>query len=336
MTIQVESDEPLARDIWCSMLSSGHGLSVTPYAHPDWVDYQARTIPRAVGASLLLTLTDGSRVGVPLLRVRDSLGFHSHWALGHDEYSALLANEPLSPARRDAVYRYLARVRRPIRVTLAPERSEPQWAPGEPWGIDEYTTHVLDLPSSYDAWFRSAAQTCRANIKRADKSGLVLSAANTPENVSAYYALYEMSTKRWSTAEKTRHHKDYFERLAACPLTRLLIAYKNGEPAAGFITLEFGGYIVYYQGALNWSFTQYRPTYFGLSELIRGAIDRGVTTLNFGSSLGIESLERFKRNFGATRFTYHTHHIHDTWTRLRRAARYYRSRIDAALSSSQS
>jgi Acetyltransferase (GNAT) domain len=186
--------------------------------------------------------------------------------------------------------------------------------------------------SSRSAWWRSLCVLFAVElISYTDITviGFVLGASS----VALYYALYEMNTERWGTAEKTRHHKDSFERLAACPLTRRLIAYKDGEAAAGFISLEVGGYILYYLGASNRSFTQCRPTSFGLSELIRRTIDRGVTTLNFGSSLGIDSLERFKENFGATPARYCTHFVQDSWTWLSRAIRYYRTGIDAVLNS---
>ena len=41
--------------------------------------------------------------------------------------------------------------------------------------------------------------------------------------------------------------------------------------------------------------TTYRPAYFGLVRILKRAIDSGFTRLNFGASLGIESLEKFKR-----------------------------------------
>jgi hypothetical protein len=322
--------ERLARDEWEALVAAAPG--VTPFVHPEWLAYQQQLIRGSRDSSLLFRFADGVRAGLPLIEVPGTFNRPGWWSVAHDEYGGLLADRPLSPSHYREAYQYLARRYRPIRMTMPPQiHADAAALASQGWESVQNSTHILDVPASYEIWFNTvASRSCRRYVRRAEKSDLTASDAKSPDNIRAYFDLYGLSTERWGS--KSRHEQSFFEQLLRCPLTRLLVVYRQGEPAAAMITLEFRDYIAYYLGVSNRELSTFMPTYFGLTLILRGAITRQVRVLNFGSSLGIESLEQFKEQFGAKRQAYTSYYIEDAWTRLHRFSRYYRSRLAAAFS----
>jgi hypothetical protein len=316
--------EPLQRADWLTMIGGTGADAVTPFQHPAWLDYQAGTIA-GTDASLAFRFPGGEVAAVPLLRVRRHFGRAQHWS----EYGGVLTQSPLPPAHLESIYAYLARERRPVRLTVPPSARSAAWTPAAPWQSDHHTTHLLELPESYDEWFNHRVhKTCRTDVRRGEKSGLSISTEGSPRDLDAYLALYELSADRWDARGPVkRRNRESFARLLACPLTRLQIIYKADRPAAGMITLQWGTYVMYYLGASDRTLADCRPTDFGLSELVRSSIAAGKTVVNLGQSLGIASLQKFKEKYGAVKFGYRTDYMTDALTSLVRSYRYYRRRL---------
>jgi hypothetical protein len=320
--------EPLSTEVWKDLVSRQGWGQLSPFQHPEWVNHQIRSIPGAMGASLLFRFPGGVRAAMPLVALNTRLGYKRYWSSCHDEYGGLISDGELQDGELGRIYEYLYSHNRPIRVTPAPEVGITTVPTG--WGSTKQSTHLLKLPGSHIEWFDKVIQkSCRTDIRKAEKSALSMDSGASAESINAYYGLHVMSASRWHDKRASEIGK--FQALLSCPLSSLHIVRKNGEPAAGLITLHWRGYTVYYLGASNRNLAGYRPTDFGISEVVRLAIQEDGGVLNFGSSLGLDSLERFKEKFGAVKVYYETYYANTRRESFRQALTYYKRRLTSGL-----
>lgn len=315
---------PLDRDVWRTVVDQVAD-PVSPFQLPEWLDYQLASIPRAFDASLQFRMCDGSVAALPLVGLRHALGRVSYWSLAHDEYGGLLTSRRLQHSELEWIYEWLARERRPVRVTTGPSSIAEGWQPPVPWRSHHYSSHVVVLPLSYDQWFDGMAKTSgRRDIRRASRSNLNVSRARSERDLESYYEVYQSSTARWGKAAKPRA---YFSGLLACPLARLYIVYSGERPAAGMIVLVSRDSAFYYLGATNLDFSAACPADLGIAEVVRDCIAFGCRTLNLGGSLGRPELERFKEKFGAQKQQFRSDYVPTPATLLAEYSRYYRMRL---------
>ena len=315
---------PLDRDVWRTIVD-GAADAVTPFQLPEWLDYQLASIPRSFDASLQFRMADGSVAALSLIGLRHSLGRVSYWSLAHDEYGGLLAQRGLQHSELEWIYEWLARERRPVRVTTGPSTVDERWRPLPPWRRHHGSCHVLALPASYDVWFDGIAKTsCRRDIRRASRSNLRVSRAGSERDLESYYEVYLSSTARWGKVAKPG---SYFSSLLSCPITRLYIVYRDDRPAAGMFVLVSRDSGFYYLGATNLDFSAYCPADLGIAEIVRDCIAAGCRSLNLGASMGRSELERFKEKIGARKQEFCSYDVPTPTTLLAEYAHYYRTRL---------
>jgi hypothetical protein len=186
------------------------------------------------------------------------------------------------------------------------------------WSRVGRSSHVLDLDGGYDAVWARMHSPKRNRIRKARASGLVLERGNDPVLVGRFYALY----LRWSAirAQRRRLPPALITLLARWreprwkfdatarrmgPALTVLMASHEGREVAGAVYLQMGKSAVYWRGASDLDLSREYPANDLLQdEMIAEACNAGCTHYHMGESGGVESLMRFKSQFGAQPIDY--------------------------------
>ncbi len=269
----------------------------TFYQTPIWHRIAARHY-HAESAPLLFRLgNDGNTEAcLPLLKKR-------RW--GRDvyfspfgTYSALICSRQLAPEELEAIALKLKRLN--IHLVSSPFAKNVVTV-GTPL---ETKTQVIDL-TSMDAEnpMRDWEPDQRRRALLAQKNGVIVKEATSPEEWKRYYALYEISIRRWGEKATGVYPASLFEDIR-CSLSgsssmRLWLAEHNGEIGGGCLVFYHNGWAMYWHGASDQRFFALGTTQLLYLTMIQDALSRNFSVLDLMGSAGLEKLEAFKGKFGA-------------------------------------
>nr|WP_297584079.1 GNAT family N-acetyltransferase [Roseibium sp.] len=187
------------------------------------------------------------------------------------------------------------------------------------WRVASRISHVIDLAGGYEhVWTECFRSTKRNRIRKAKKFGLKLQKGNSPDLVDTYYSLYlrwsEVRAKkrklppqlvRWLALRREPRWK--FDNVARTmgQALQVYVASVNDTPVAGAVFLQMGKSAVYWRGASDPDLLRKYPgNDLVQNEMIQDACLAGCLTYHMGESGGVESLMRFKSDFGALAIPY--------------------------------
>lgn len=272
--------------------------------------------------SRLYELADGQRLLFPVVRQRGlppGLALRASppasWGIG-----GLLSYRPIEARHIHIVLEDLARLPG-LRTIIRPNPLMGSlWAAARPKGITiiPRMAHVLDLHAGFDqVWSHAFLSGTRQNVRRAEKSGLVVECDTTGKLVPVFYDLFMQSIDRW--AEK-QHEPPGLARWRAAqrdPLAkfkmmakllgnkcRIWVAWKDGQPAASILVLQDTN-AHYTRGAMNKELAGPTRANDLLQKLaIEDACRSGCGYYHMGETGASTSLARYKANFGAVAVPY--------------------------------
>lgn len=175
-----------------------------------------------------------------------------------------------------------------------------------PLGVPDAETkrgvvHRLTLAEP-DELFRKFESQVRRNIRKAERSELKLRVAEREKDLTdLYFALHADTRRRLGVpTQPRRFFAAIWRRMLAAGLGFALLVYREGEPVAGAVFLEWNGVVVYKFGASDARYWGLRPNNLIFWEAIKRAHGQGARMLDFGrSDLEDEGLRAFKRSWGA-------------------------------------
>jgi hypothetical protein len=186
------------------------------------------------------------------------------------------------------------------------------------WTPVERISHVLDLSAGYESVWKGMDGAKRNKIRKARSVGLHVERGNSADLIDQFYEIY----LQWSAARAQRRNlpKALITLLARWREPRwkfdaaathmasdlsVLVASHEGRPVAGAIYLQMGRSAVYWRGASDPDLARQFPANDLLQdEMIGTACAAGCTHYHMGESGGVESLMRFKSQFGAQPISY--------------------------------
>ena len=315
---QVTSPAPKA--VWEEVLASDPFALVTQ--SPGWLEGLC-----ALGgyddASMLYEWEDGRRLVLPMVRRRRAgagrtalrSSFGEGWGMGGP-----LAPGGVTPDDVAAVCTHLV-AGLGLRTLIRPN---PLLA--DPWRASgaaateriPRVAHVLDLDGGFEhVWNNRFTGGARTNVRKAEKTGVVVEHGASPRHIATFYELFERSLVRWASRQHepawlTRaraHRRDPIrkfhvlaERLGDA--FTVWIASVDGRPAAAAIVL-IGANAHYTRGAMDAEIAgPARANYLLHAEAIRHACEAGCRHYHFGESGTSSSLAQFKTRFGAEAYEY--------------------------------
>jgi hypothetical protein len=289
--------DPVADPLWESLVREDE--TATFFQTPAWLALGARWSPGATVAPLLFDFPEGPAC-LPLLR--DRRWGRDRYFSPFGTYSALVCPRVLDAVEIARVEASLRRLnihlasspftRNPVRVGRAIAAS----------------TRVLDLrevdPENPMAGWKTDQ---RWRARAAERDGLVVRQAATPEDWDAYAALYEKSLERWGDAVSSRYPPDFFRDLRdSLPenRVRLWLAERGGRAGAGFLAFYHNRHAALWHGAADEEFFgagANQLLYLAMSEDARA---RGFSVLDLLPSGGHAGVEAFKARFGSRRIDF--------------------------------
>ena len=271
---------------------------------------------------------DGRRIIVPLVRVGGLIGragiaasLPYGWGFG-----GVLADGRVTEADIRMVVGDLATVGL-TRVSLRPNPlAASAWAAAMPVGTPSVgrTAHVLSLDGSFErVWTERFTGTARTNVRRAEKSDLIVEASRGEDAIAAFFGLYEQSWIRWGDKRRraiaTRWYTDRRrERIGKFQAAAralgdgftVWLASAGDVPVAAIVVLSQRGAASYWRGAMDEELAGPTRANYLLHKLaIEAACAAGATVYHMGDTGGSSSLAQFKTRFGAEPVDYREYHL---------------------------
>jgi len=243
---------PAPREAWRELYR--RDPEALPSQSPEWLDCIC-AFGGYKDASRLYTLPDGQQLLLPnvarkalpeRLSVQASLPYA--WGMG-----GVLTKRELRPEDLAVVFDDLTK-RNVMSISLVPNpRQGSLWQAAQPEGIMGIPrrAHVLDLKGGFDkVWSERFTKQTRKQVRKAEKSGVVVECDTTGRLVPVFEALFQRSVDRWAEqqneprwlAHLRASQRDPFEKTRhiarsmgeAC---RVWVAWHEGVPVAASMVL---------------------------------------------------------------------------------------------------
>jgi CelD/BcsL family acetyltransferase involved in cellulose biosynthesis len=267
-----------------------------PYHHPSW----AATLSHSYRypASVLATLDGSGAVvgGLPVIEVRHA-GRAPRWVslpftdccppLGFDGWPGDDVAHALDRVRRAAGIGRLE-VRSALTGSLV-QSGATSWE------------HVLELGTEEETFARLHANQVRRNIRRAERSGVVVrTGAQEADLVDTFYRLHTLTRHRLGVpVQPRRYFAHLWWEMVAPGHGFVMVAEAGGAPAAAAVFLVHGSTVTYKYGASDPALLHLRPNHLLFWTAIRWACRAGYRHFDFGrTDLGDEGLREFKSRWG--------------------------------------
>ncbi len=304
------------RDVWCSLVDTNRYARV--FQTPEWMRALCTAAPYR-DASRLYRAPDGRLLVLPLARHRVApvaASMPHGWGAG-----GFLGREPERPEDVAACLADLAGLGLArVSVTADPMRADAWRAAVSSHGADlsvrleERVTHVVDLAEGFDHfWSKILDSSMRAKVRRAERAGVEVVCEPSARGIELFYDVY----LRWLDERADRRHlprrliralgmrRDPRRKLAALATHlgdrwRTWIARHEGRVIAATIEVANGEHAMYFRGASDRdAVLRTRANELLQCRMIEHACAIGCRWYDMGESSGVESLEHFKRRFGA-------------------------------------
>jgi hypothetical protein len=280
---------------------------------PEWSAAVLKVRSHLVDASKLYVLQDGRRLLLPLTRRSPAPG------LVVERSGDLLATGGVRPDDVALVLEDLRQRRRASRIVVSAnyynvdawKRGCPPSVPSRPLRI-----HVLNLDGGFErVWTERFQPSMRRAIRKAERSGLTIERDTAGNLTSTFYELArqwmedkarETRTPPWLLARSVagRAEPEELFRAVAVELgdaCRQWVAWHSGVPVASMITLVHGQHAIFWRGYSDKAAAgPLRANNLLQKMAIEDACNSGCRFYAMGESGGVESLERYKENLGAT------------------------------------
>jgi len=278
-------------------LAASHPQALA-FHQPGWTDLLQDCYGFRGFAVVGLTADGSPCAGLPVVEARDPLRRRRWISLPFTDHCPLLSDRPavddevVESLRRRAVSEGVARVE--VRTTLR----------GAPSGDETVgVLHELELQRDHDEVFRRFHKSqVQANIRRAERDGVVVRTATCERDVTdGYFRLHLRTRRRLGVpAQSRRFFRLLWSRVIQPGLGFVILAEAHGTTVAGAVFLHWNGRLIYKFGASDERFKRFRPNHAVMWEAIRWGCERDYAMLDFGrSGLDDSGLRAFKSGWGA-------------------------------------
>lgn len=167
-----------------------------------------------------------------------------------------------------------------------------------------YISHRLDLTPDLDTIFRQCHKdSTQRKIHRAEREGLKYEEGRSETLLQTFLRLYLLTRRRHQAPPQPT---TWFQNLCDCfgEDLKIRVAFQNGSPVAGILTLRYKDALVYKYGCSDARHHNLGGMQFLLWRSIQDAKWHGLRVLDLGrSDPGNTGLAVFKDRWGATRST---------------------------------
>jgi len=291
---------------------------LNPLTHPGWDDLLtsfpehsffhtsawAKVLSESYGfiPHYFVAFRENKIIGIqPLMQVRDIFGRKKAVSLPFSDFC-----EPLFIDRHDfnTTFDHIISIARKYDWQSIELRGGEQWLANKPF-YDEMYTHEIDLNPQSDSIFKSFTDTTRRNIRKAEKSGVIVRHESSLEATKLFYQLNCLTRRDHGLPPQPRKFfQELWETIISQGNGFITTASYRDRAIAGNIYLIFGNDALYKYGASNRTFQNLRPSNLIMWEGIKHSRKLGCFRLNLGRTEKHHiGLLRYKRGFNGKETT---------------------------------
>jgi serine/alanine adding enzyme len=155
-------------------------------------------------------------------------------------------------------------------------------------------------------WRASFSKACRKNLKRAEREGVTVRAAASPEDIESFHRIYIATMDRNEAAGGYYFDREYFQAIfEEMPgSARFALAEHDGTVVAATLYLHDADDVYSYLGGADHDHQHVRPTNAVVHDTIRWAREQGKRRLVLGGGYRPDDgIFRFKASFSPERAT---------------------------------
>lgn len=319
--------ENISEKKWLEILDRKKEYSF--FQTPDFSSIICKHIKNYEEAHKLFIFDEGTEVLLPLIKIKHlsvRLGKHSREvaynlvSLPLGAYGGLISANPISDEQLKEISNYLISINTMGILIINYPASNILLS--NIFKIDENKTLVIPLNCTYeDIWNNRFDSKIRAEIRKAQKEGVVVKEIKDDEIVKKYLLLSDKSMGNW--AKKDRLPIDMIRNLIYNQNSRLWVAMIKDELVAGVLMLCSPNEMYYYQSAMNKNYSKFYPTKYIFEFVMKYGIANGYKMLNLGGSGGIRNVEHFKMSFNPETVTYKIQLLTSKfWDKMRKLKNY--------------
>jgi hypothetical protein len=166
------------------------------------------------------------------------------------------------------------------------------------------STHIIDLSVGFDALWSNFHSMRRKSTRKAERAGVVVSRADSQDEIDAYYRIFENKMSGWGNdgAYPDRFFHSLFEE--GGDSVRLLIARHDGEIVGGHLNFYFGDMVIAWYNVTSSHGDAVQAGSMLYTHCLQNACEENYLRYNLGGSLAKESLIKFKETLGGKPYEY--------------------------------
>jgi Acetyltransferase (GNAT) domain len=161
--------------------------------------------------------------------------------------------------------------------------------------------HYVDLTASESRLFENMDGSARQAVRKAEKDGVTVEIAQTPEAARDFYNLQCLTRKKHGLPPQPwSFFLNIWRHVLSQNQGMVALAGWRGKKIGGAVYFFLGGRAIYKYGASDFHRLHLRPNNLVMWEAMKWLARNGATTLHLGkTSLMNEGLRKFKLNLGA-------------------------------------
>jgi CelD/BcsL family acetyltransferase involved in cellulose biosynthesis len=293
MTMEFLCIDPQSDPLWQRLIER---YESSAFHSPNWIRVLTATYGFPVQAYVITDTAGEPVAGLPFCRIEDIRGKRLV-ALPFSDYCDPLVGE--ADHWRLLLDKLLAEqvpfLVRPLHnsVALTDERLAL---------VNKAKWHGIDLSPDLDTLWMNLHGSARRAIRKAEKNGIVVKAAESKEGLREFFELHlnVRKNKYRMLAQPYSFFENIWEQFIEKQNGLLLLARHRGEVIGGILFLEWKDEIYYKFNASAPSYLAHRPNDLLLWNGIKYAKEKGFAHLDFGlSDWDQEGLVRYKRKFAS-------------------------------------
>lgn len=295
------------RQLWLEVAQASP--AATFFHTPHWQEIALGSFGHTADATLGAILPSGVRAVLPLICIGGRGPLRDLCSSFELCYGGVIADGPLSTDQAAALYG-AARGWRTRRLWLAgsPLADLAELPAG--FATEQDCTHLIRLEPSFETSFARLPHDRRSAYRQGLAKGVTVRAAASLGDIDAYYGIYENGLRRWAARGVGVVGRPYsvtqfrrcFELAQRHPESaRLWLAEVDGEVVAGSWVFTWRRHAICWHGAVHSDYMRHQPRIVLHVEIMREAVARGCTLLDFGPSGGVAGVVAFKEGYGAER-----------------------------------
>jgi len=162
-------------------------------------------------------------------------------------------------------------------------------------------TQSLNLECGFELIYSRWTKGHKAAAKQARKAGVMVREANSFQDWSDYFEVYEDTLERWGDSATARYKWDIFRVMYECSSSniKLWVAIYDDRVIAGAICLHAKEHVAYWHGASLASCNKLRSVNLLMFEIIGRYCTDGYRWFDFNPSGDLNGVRAFKKSFGA-------------------------------------